>query len=260
MPPVDDPLSAIIDTDRRYFDLAAKVESFAGAEIAWMAGLESVGSGVVVQRVDPGWLSGHRGKHLVALEDRLRAIGAMVSRIYLDAPSAELEALLSSRGYVARNEIAFHGRLAASASRSMRLTEILSPADWSRKLDFHRGIVDLPDGYGSEPQQWVELERRKCATGEMTMYLAVSEDGPVATVGALPSSPWFRVKNLLVHPRARCRGVASWLLTQLTTEAFRFRCEKLCLFALQGGAGERLYRKMGFKSAGVQVEWMRHLD
>jgi GNAT superfamily N-acetyltransferase len=59
------------------------------------------------------------------------------------------------------------------------------------------------------------------------------------------------VKKLLVHRRARGRGLASRLLTALEDEARQRRMTLLTLDTVTGSDAERLYGKLGWTKAGV---------
>ncbi|HEX2135354.1 MAG TPA: GNAT family N-acetyltransferase [Microvirga sp.] len=59
------------------------------------------------------------------------------------------------------------------------------------------------------------------------------------------------VRKLLVHRRARGRGLASGLMSALEDEARRRGLTLLTLDTVTGSPAERLYRKLGWTKAGV---------
>lgn len=59
------------------------------------------------------------------------------------------------------------------------------------------------------------------------------------------------VYKLLVHREFRNRGIGEALMGAVEREAFRHGRSLLLLDTVQGGAGERLYRRMGWLEIGV---------
>ncbi len=94
------------------------------------------------------------------------------------------------------------------------------------------------------------------AAGHRVVWIARDADGIVGTVQLvlqLPENQPHRaeVAKMLVHRRARRRGVALTLLRAIEDEAKRRGKDLLVLDTVTGGAAEPLYEKAGWKRVGV---------
>ena len=95
------------------------------------------------------------------------------------------------------------------------------------------------------------------ARGERVLLVAADGDGAiVGTVQLLLSLPENQphradVTKMLVHRRARRRGVGELLLAALDAEARREGRSVLVLDTVTGGDAERLYARAGWQRVGV---------
>lgn len=98
--------------------------------------------------------------------------------------------------------------------------------------------------------------------GEVDGLLAL-EDGRLAgcvfLVLATPANQQHRaeVTKLLVHPRHRNKGIGAALMRGLEDLARRHGRSLLTLDTAEGTAGERLYVRLGYRTAGVIPDYAR---
>lgn len=117
------------------------------------------------------------------------------------------------------------------------------------------------------------------ASGERVLFCAFEGQTLVATV-QLYLSPEANaphrgeVYKLLVSRRARGKGIGEALMRATESEALRFGRSLLLLDTVEGGAGERLYRRLGWEEIGrvpnhfvdpsgnpkTSVYFMRHIE
>jgi GNAT superfamily N-acetyltransferase len=248
----------IIETDRHYFELGARVDRLPGADLAWMPGLTHCPAAVVVQRVTPAVVAREGAAWVRLLEERLHGIGATSSRIYLDHPDPGVSKVLSAAGYEARREMALARGIEPGAGQELSLREVATPDDWRHKLHFHQTVPERPDGHDTSAADWTELERQKCALG-MRTFLAWRGDAAVGVIGVLPAHGLWRLKNIVVHSSHRREAVGRGMISRIADMARTARVPRLCLFGVEDTIGEALYRACGFVETGFQIEWSREI-
>jgi GNAT superfamily N-acetyltransferase len=243
-------------TDVAYFEMGAEVEQIPGAVLAWMPGLTGLAAGAVVQRVD-GEAAARMGSGWVSeIEGALGRIGAPLARVYLDEYSPAGPLLLQA-GYAMRPEIVFAHQIEA-APGEVELLGLDKGEAWERKERLHEEADRAPDGHPSSAADWVELERRKAADG-LENYLAMLGGEVVGAVGAIRGESILRLKNILIHPDHRRRGLGREMLNSLAALGRESGILEQAVFAVRGNAGERLYRACGMRPVGEVVEWSRPL-
>jgi GNAT superfamily N-acetyltransferase len=95
------------------------------------------------------------------------------------------------------------------------------------------------------------------AQGERALLIAEDDTGDaigtVQIVLALPENQPHRgdIAKLLVHPRARRRGIAAALMAAADDEARAEHRMLLVLDTVTGGDAERLYARLGWQRCGV---------
>lgn len=105
-------------------------------------------------------------------------------------------------------------------------------------------------------EEFYEGVAEKVANGGTILFVAFLDDEPV---GAVQLSPELKpnqphradVQKLLVHRRARNRGVALALMNALEEHARARGRWLLCLDTATGSPAERLYEKLGWRRLGV---------
>jgi GNAT superfamily N-acetyltransferase len=246
----------IVETDRRYFEMGARIAQLPGAEIAWMPGLAHCPSAVVVHRVTASSVARQGPAWVRLVEKRLQELGAASARVYLDEPDTVVAGILGAAGYQARREIALGASRVAAAGKEIRLRQVDSREDWQRKLQFHEAVPERPDGHGASAADWVDMERSKCSLG-MRTFLAWRDGEVVGTIGVIPSAEPWRLKNIVVHSDFRRQSVGRGMISRMADRARKGGASGLCLFGIEGTVGEALYRACGFAETGCQIEWTR---
>jgi hypothetical protein len=246
----------LLESDRRYFEMAAVVHPLSHGELAWMPGLTELAASCVIQRVEepigPDWLD--------EAESALAQRHVRLARVYLEQVQPAGDSLLQQRGYVQRGEIGFlapqgHPR----PHRNARLCAVADDADWKQKLRFHERAMEGPDGYTNSADLWVEMERRKCETGQMRCFLVRRNRDVVAAVGAILEQGLVRLKNIVVAPESRRSGLGIATVHLLWTMAEETHGCRLGVFGVEGGQGGRLYQRAGLYQVTSQYEWSRLL-
>lgn len=108
----------------------------------------------------------------------------------------------------------------------------------------------------ADAHQWWGEALADVAAGGAVLFGAFLDGALVGTVQlAFPTPPnqchRADVRKLLVHARARGGGVATALMHSLEAEACRRSLTLLALDTVTGSDADRLYRRLGWTSAGV---------
>ena len=256
----DDWSSELVESDRRYFEAGAELVAIPGAVIAVARGLETLASGCVVHRIDAARAAAKPEEWLTELEALLRELGTPLARLYLDAPHAALEDALRRRGYRARVEYGL-ARAAGAGENGLHieLRGAENDAGWTERRRLMRRADHSPDGHGADADLWVELERRKHAAGYMRPYLVHVDGELVGAVSAAPGERLLRIKNLLVDPDRRRRGIATAIVGLLARQAAQEGFAAVGCFVVEGEPGLVAYPRAGYRVIATQFEWSRDL-
>lgn len=250
-------LSRALATERHYFDLAAQVRPLPGAVLAWIPAFAGSPAATVIHRADAAAIARLGTAWVDAVEQALADAGAGLARIYLDGPDAAADAVLRGAGFSSRRELVFVASL-TDIDTDLALVAVASEKDWARKRALHEATHSNPDGHATAAEDWVAIERAKCAHG-MDCFLAERDGVAIGAVNAVWGENMLRFKNLVVHPTCRRSAVASALLARLAAYGRERGYGEQCALALAGETGEKLYRALGMAEVGSQVEWSRSL-
>lgn len=250
----------LLESDRRYFEADAEVIPIPGAVIARLPGEERLAAGCVVQRIDPTAVPEDGDAWLAAIEEKLRAFGCPRARLYLDGPHEMLEGALSRRGYRGRVEYG----LACSAdgtkgAGTIELRPATDAAGWLARRKLMERSQLAPDGHRADPERWVEMERRKYDAGYMLPHLIVSADRIVGALSTARCGRILRLKNLIVDPAHRRRGIATAVAAQMARLAAEKGLAAAGCFVLEGESGIAAYTTSGYHHVTQQTEWVREL-
>ncbi len=100
---------------------------------------------------------------------------------------------------------------------------------------------------------WRQVAEHEARSTDCALYLARVE-GKAAGAGDLFSHQgWGRVDSVVTRPEFRRQGVASALVAKAVRDSVTIGNTVTYLFTEAGGAGEQVYRKLGFVPWGVNV-------
>jgi ribosomal protein S18 acetylase RimI-like enzyme len=252
----EDLASALLESDRRYFEADAEVVGLDGGSIAVLRGAESLAAGCVVQRIDASRAAADPDRWLDELETRLRTLGATRARLYLERSEDALETALARRGYRSRVEHGFV-RDAVACATELALVASDDEPGWERRKEVVRRAGTSPDGFAVDPDLWIDMERRRCRAGYMRPYLVRRGGDMLGAVCAATAGPLLRIKNVIVDPAHRRQGVATAIALRFAGLAAEEGFAAAGCFAIDD-AGE-IYSRAGYRIETSQVEWTRDL-
>lgn len=249
---------ALLETDRRYFELGALRRELPGAEMRWLEHMADLPAAGVVHRVVPAEaVAPHWVDDVTAA---LVDTGFRYGRIYLDEPNPPLEARLAAKGWTMRREPGLVAMANVPRRKAaIELVPVLSDDDWARKEHVHRADAARPDGHDAPASRWVGMEQVRVATGELDAWLVVRHGVVCGTVCTMADDIVLRNKNLVVHPDHRRTGVGMGVLATLD-EMARDRGLVMGTFSVAGEDGALLYRAADMNVVVEQREWSRPLE
>lgn len=254
---------ALVDSDRTYFELAATTVALEGATLVWMPGIEAVPGSSVVQRVRDEAIASEPHDWVERVTGQARAVGCRTARIYLLRSPSPLDEALAGAGFERRTEIGYLARGAMTGGEPgahVSLRPVDSPETWEVKRKLHARSEVAADGHRTEPDDWVELERRKCATGEMLAFLIEADGVACGSVATIECPALLRAKNIFVHPDHRREGIAAQAMRLLSRRAVALGKEATGIFGVAGKPGNAVYRHLGMTPGVRQYEWSRPLS
>ena len=257
-------LQELLESDVAYFHAAAECEDLLGFRISHMPGLESLAAGCVAHKISKHGGPGHP-QWLKVLEQRLSMLGCGHARFYQQYPDSELEKQFVQNGYRRTEEIALLNTFKDLVSRDpddeqIHMLPVRSERDWGLKLSLHQEVSHAPDGHVSQAETWLQLERQKSDVGYMEPFLIFCQETVCGAVNYSPGSKIGRLKNLVIHPRWRRKGIGVQAAKFIArTAAERGKAAAGC-FALEDGQALNLYKSAGYFPVTRQTEWYKDLQ
>ena len=246
-----------LESDARYFELAAEKTRLSGADLAWMPALKYMYSASTAQRVDP---AANPDVLLPELEAAVTRLGLPSSRLYVNVASPRWVDRLLQHGYEKRIE----GVLAADAVvrkawprvSSLSLTPLIGDRDWVSRRELFGLKGHAPDGHSVDADDYIKMEQLKAAAGGIKFYLARETSGNVvASYAVMREQQVLRLKNLIVHPELRGRGMGSQVIYRVGMEADEQ--DVLVAYAVQQPNHPSLYERCGFHLLCEVFEWVK---
>jgi len=255
-------INELFESDNLYFEAGAVCEEVEGAIIANMPGLENLVAGCVVQRIDMQVVSADPEAWLDNIELHLKKLAVHRARIYIQSHNDIVFTTLLHRGYRPADEVALllHTNSSHKPDKSVTLSPILDQEGWDERLSIYRRIRKGPDGHISPPEQWIELEKRKCNAGYMLPYLIYKNEDVCGAVNVAVHQHLVRLKNIAIHPdfrRKNCGASAASLFSEL---AKQYSKSAAGCYAIDNQASLSMYKKAGYVPVAKQTEWLKEID
>ena len=253
---------ALWQSDIRYFQAAAENKNILGGQLSYMEDLSSQAGACVFHSLDVlpqrdlAWLNTLEGLFLKKAVKR--------SRLYLQKHKPEDEAFLTQNGYRAVIEIGMAGRVDLQILHAKNIKPVQLVAIHEALWPLHQRLLSsseaAPDGHRMQATDYALLEKRKVEAGYMQMFLYI-ENGEALAVASLDIKNGFaRIKNLLVHPEQRGKGLGKRLIAGLLTIAQQQGAQAMGAYALaENKAAYGMYQALGMQKIYQQYEWLRQL-
>jgi len=118
---------ALVESDRRYFEMAARTQRLAIGQLCWMPGLHELAASCVVHRIASDRIPNPMESWLDDIEAILSAHSISRARIYLDDSTPEIEDIFQRSGYETRCELGFLSPEGETQPpRNIQLRQVLS--------------------------------------------------------------------------------------------------------------------------------------
>lgn len=255
--------AALLESDRAYFEAGAEVRDVPGATMALLRGMESLAAACVVHRVRQAE-AGEPERWLGMMGREVGAAGCAALRIYLDEATGPLAAALAHTGAMRTVEVGLVRRADAAwtggaSSAALSIEPVRSADSWRAKLDFHRACPVGPDGHAAPAELWVGMERRRAGAGYLRPWLVRLGGTVCGTFGLAGQGQLARLKNLVLHPAYRGRGLARHVVRLAAEAAAADGAAGVGCFALERHHSLAMYRALGFAPVIRQYEWVAPL-
>jgi GNAT superfamily N-acetyltransferase len=254
-------VSELLKSDGAYFRAAADCKTLQGCQLIRMPGLESLAAGCVVQTL-AGCKHYDASARIQSVEERLLDLDCSHARFYQQYPDSRLEQCFIQRGYRAVEEIALLNTFNTCIDvedEEIQLRPVCSEGDWSLKLSLHHETAEDPDGHCSSAVSWLDMERRKCEAGYMEPFLIYSHDEPCGAVNFSLSKQLGRLKNLVIHPQWRRKGIGVEAAKLIACMARDHGKAAAGCFAIDNAPSLALYQSAGYVPVSKQIEWFKAL-
>ena len=250
----------LLESDAAYFELAAKHIDLEGARLLVCPEFTDLPAACTVTSVPNRFSNRSTREWMEWTERSIQAHGFSLSRLYL-TDRHPVSRILSESGYRSRAEIGYvTGSPRPVADSELSIHPLDLESNWLDKQRIHATSRTQPDGYEVSAQRWTEFELAKSRTGKLTAHLVWENSTALATFCTLEHNGYLRLKNLLVDPAHRRRGIGERVIRALEGLATRERLQGVLALAVSGGPGEFLYQSAGMKPIGRVIEWRKHLS
>lgn len=105
---------------------------------------------------------------------------------------------------------------------------------------------------------WRAVAEPEARAPDCRLYLARVNGQAAGTCQLFSANGWAQIDSVMTHPAFRRLGIATRLITQALQDSVALGNTTTYLFTDNGGAGERVYRNLGFEVWGVNI-LRRHL-
>jgi GNAT superfamily N-acetyltransferase len=247
----------LFDSERRYFLAGARNRPICGGTLSVVPGLQHLPAGCVLHSVVARPRSGDLVSWLRSLEQRVMRVGSRLCRFYLREGAGDLSPALAALGYSSNEEtgyVRFFDRRCSDLIPHLSLRPLDPARDWTQKIQLCIQAGLGPDGYDMRHGAYATLERAKCKAGYMRSYLYWIGDRAVGAASLAIHDGFARLKNILVHPDFRGRGIGREMVVGMMSEARRDGATVFGVFGTSQ-ASRRVYERCGLTPVVRQVEW-----
>lgn len=240
----------LLRNDRDYFRAGAVIETIGACRIVRMTSCSGLSAACVVE------CDSTNPDDLRAVWRRLAELNVTEFRTYL--PGERQDKILESFGCDRSVEAAYYSEVDEHAHKQIPdhiKIRPISRADDTIKTALLNQDTARPDGKDSPAKDYIELERLKIEAGYMKGFLIEVDHEPAGFFSLSPKGNLVRMKNLFSAPRVRGAGCGAAIISFAFQYASMTGRKHIGVFAIQGGAGERLYSRNGLKIVGAQTEY-----
>ena len=252
---------ALMESERAYFRAGAHNRPACGGTLSVIPGLQHLPAGCVLHDIAAPPGPADAISWVRSIERRFLRVGSRLCRFYLPGEPGQLAPLFEGVGYSSQTETGFSRDLSASDSDIVAHLNLrpLDPAHgWTQKIQLCIQAGLGPDGYDMRQGAYATLERTKCQSGYMRSYLYWRGSRAVGAASLAVNGEFARLKNVLVHPEYRSRGVGRAMVIGMMDEARRQGAGTFGVFARTEEA-RQLYVRCGMAEQLTQTEWTRAL-
>jgi len=252
---------AMLESEREYFRAGAHNRPVCGGTLSVIPGLQHLPAGCVLHDITAAPGPADTISWVRSMERRFLRVGSRLCRFYLPGRPDQIGPILQGIGYARQVETGLTRDLEAGATDIMAHLNLrpLDPArGWTQKIQLCIQAGLGPDGYDMRQGAYATLERTKCQSGYMRSYLYWRGSRAVGAASLAVHGGFARLKNVLVHPEYRARGVGRAMVIGMMDEARRQGATVFGVFA-RTEAARQLYARCGMAEQLIQTEWTRAL-
>ena len=235
--------------DQEYFRAGAEIEVIEDWRVVRVDGFPDLAAACVLEPP--------HGKSTPPrlLLERLRALNIAAVRFY--CPNTTLQETATPPFDLTR-EAAYVLDVRTSRVEQPNMDLVVRPLKSDEdpiKVELYSSRNGSPDGKHSNPHHYVALERLKIDAGYMQGFIVEDRGVPAACFGLSVTHNLVRMKNLLTSTKAHGRGCGTAIVHHAIKVAREYGKHHVGVFAIEGGAGQRLYERCGMRRIGIQTEY-----
>ncbi len=256
-------INKLMKSEYDYFHIGSENRSIFGGEISVVPEFEYLASGCVLHNVklkndDTDLLT-----WLNDIETEFKKIKAPLCRFYLHPEINVKTKIFNEKGYEEVIEVGLIRHIENSLNDLKTVQGHLKLIDdnngWHIKKNLYKISGKGPDGHNMKNGAFADFEKIKCDASYMTSFLYWKDEEPIGTVSLAIKNGFARLKNLLVHPKYRGKGIGEEIVISLMHEAKKSKATTFGVFAVKNMNAHKLYRSCGMKDILEQTEWSKEL-
>jgi ribosomal protein S18 acetylase RimI-like enzyme len=255
------------DSDVRYFQAAAETIDVMEGKLSYMQNLSSQAGGCVFHSLTklPEPNQDACKLWLTDLEQLFVERDVPRCRFYLQEEFPEHTAWFESLGYKKVPELGLFAELdMQEQNNDIAVNDFALAETNAEHWALYKALLETadatPDGYRMQADDYATLERAKAESGYMQAYIYIVE-GEALAVGNLDyNNSMARVKNVLVHPQQRGKGIGKKVVATLMEIGRQQGAKQAGAYALEENlSAVAMYHSLGFKDVYFQYEWTHNL-